>query len=148
MGSAARFRPHPGALGAWMGVHAVVWTVVALAVGMVDFLDSWKAMLLGGWIGLSHALLQWATTSVVVCDGVLVTRNFGWVQRVPVSEIEVVQRIRHRRFSGVALRLRDGEEVALAAPLSSVLAPNPEFEEELNRLCASIAFGDVRGSDV
>jgi hypothetical protein len=127
----------------WVGLHSILWTVVAVLVGLVDVLDCWKAMLLGAWIGLTHALLQWMTTSVVVADGVLVSRSFGWVQRVPVEQIEVVQRVRFRRYSGVAVRLRDGEEVTLAAPLSSVLAPNPEFEEDLNRLCASIAFGDV-----
>src|SRR5262245_35797220 len=119
MRTPARFRPNPGALGAWVGLHAVVWTVLGLTVGLVDFLSCWKAMLLGAWIGLCHALLQWATTSVVIADGVLVSRNFGWVQRVPVDEIEVVQRVRYRRFSGVALKLRDGEELTLAAPFSS-----------------------------
>lgn len=128
-----------------MGAHAVVWTVIALALGFVDFLDSWKVVLLGAWIGVAHAVLQWATTSVIVVDGVLVSRNFGWVQRVPIDEIELVQRVRLRRWSGVMLQLRSGQEVTLAAPLSSVLAPNPHFEEDLNRLCASIAFGEVNG---
>ena len=145
MGPVTRFRAHPGALAAWMGAHAVVWTIVALALGLVDFLDSWKVVLLGAWIGVAHAVLQWATTSVVVVDGVLVSRNFGWVQRVPIDEIELVQRVRHCRWSGVMLQLRSGQEVTLAAPLSSVLAPNPHFEEDLNRLCASIAFGEVNG---
>jgi len=139
-----RFRAHPGAILAWVGGHAILWTIVALALGLVDFLDSWKVVALGAWIGVCHALLQWCTTSVVVAGGVLVSRNFGWVQRVPIDEIELVQRVRQRRWSGVALQLRNGDSVTLAAPLSSVLAPNPHFEEDLNRLCASIAFGDVQ----
>lgn len=143
MGRGTRFRAHPGALGAWVGAHAVLWTVIGLSFGFVDFLDSWKLVVLGAWIGLCHAALQWVTTSVIVGDGVLVSRNFGWVQRVPIDEIELVQRVRHRRWSGVTLQLRNGDEVTLAAPLSSVLAPNPHFEEDLNRLCASIAFGEV-----
>lgn len=143
MGQVTRFRAHPGAIAAWMGAHAVVWTAVAVVLGMVSFLDSWKVIVLGAWIGFVHALLQWTTTSVVVVDGIIVSRNFGWVRRVPIDEIELVQRVRHRRWSGVSLQLRNGDEVTLAAPLSSVLAPNPHFEEDLNRLCASIAFGDV-----
>jgi len=142
-----RFRPHPGAVAAWMGGHAVVWTTVALVTGLVSFVDSWKIVLLGAWIGFVHALLQWWTTSVVIGGGVLVSRNFGWVRRIPVDEIEIVQRVRHRRWSGVALQLRNGDEVTLAAPLSSVLAPNPHFEEDLHRLCASIAFGDIDEGD-
>ena len=126
-----------------MGAHAIVWTSIAVVVGFVSFVDSWKVILLGAWIGFAHALLQWMTTSVVVVDGMLVSRNFGWVQRVPIEQIELVQRVRHRRWSGVSLQLRNGAEVTLAAPLSSVLAPNPHFEEDLNRLCASIAFGEA-----
>lgn len=138
-----RFRAHPGALVAWIGGHALLWTTIGLAFGLVDYLQSWKMVLLGAWLGLCHAALQWWTTSVHVSGGVLVSRNFGWVQRVSIDEIELVQRVRHRRWSGVTLQLRSGEEITLAAPLSSVLAPNPNFDEDLNRLCASIAFGEV-----
>ncbi|MFN8051915.1 MAG: hypothetical protein U0Q22_10785 [Acidimicrobiales bacterium] len=141
MRSVARFRAHPGAVGAWVGAHAVVWTVVGLVGGLVPFTEVWKAVAIGAFIGLAHAILQWSTTSVMIAEGVLVSRNFGWVRRVEVDQIEVVQRVCHRRWSGVSVRLRGGDEVVLAAPLSSVLAPNPVFEEELRRLCANIAFG-------
>lgn len=143
MAQVTRFRANPGAIAGWIGAHALLWTALGLAFGFVSFLESWKVILLGAWIGFTHAVLQWTTTSVVVGDGIVISRNFGWVQRVPIDEIELVQRVRHRRWSGVALKLRNGEEVMLAAPLSSVLAPNPHFEEDLNRLCASIAFGEV-----
>lgn len=147
MGRVTRFRPHGGAIAAWVGAHAVLWTMVGLGAGLVDFLDSWRAVLFGAWVGLCHALLQWWTTSVVVADGVLVTRNLGWVRRVRIDDIELVQRVRDHRWSGVALRLRNGDEVVLAAPVSSVLAPNPNFDEDLHRLCATIAFGDVADVD-
>lgn len=142
MSPTARFRPHPGAAVAWVAAHSVTWTVLGLIVGIVAFTEAWKLVVFGAWIGMCHAALQWWTTCVTVSNGELVSRNFGWVTRVPVDEIEVVQRVTHRKWSGVALRMRDGEEVTLAAPLSSVLAPNPTFEEDLRRLCATIAFGD------
>lgn len=142
MRSVTRFRPHPGAAAAWVAAHSAAWTVLGLVAGIVAFTEVWKLVVFGAWIGCCHAAIQWWTTSVTVSGGQLVSRNFGWVTTVAVDEIEVVQRVTHRKWSGVALRMRDGEEVTLAAPLSSVLAPNPTFEEDLRRLCATIAFGD------
>ena len=126
----------------WGVAHGALWALLALVLGFVEFVDVWKAVAFGAVIGIGHSVLQWSTTSLSVEDGTLVSRNFTWVRRVPISEIELVQRARHRRWSGVVVRLRDGDEIVLAAPVSSVMNPNPEFDEELRRLCASIVLGD------
>ena len=142
MARAVRFRTNPAAVVMWGVAHAALWSFLAVAFGLVDFLDAWRAALLGGFVGIGHSTLQWSTTSLSVVDGTLVSRNFTWVQRVRINEIEVIQRARHRRWSGVIVRTRDGQEVVLAAPVSSVLSPNPQFDEEVHRLCANIALGD------
>lgn len=147
MAPAVRFRTNPAAVVMWGVAHAAVWSFLAVAFGLVDFLDSWKAALLGAFVGLGHSMLQWSTTTLSVVDGTLVSRNFTWVQRIRINEIEVIQRARHRRWSGVIVRLRDGQEVVLAAPISSVLSPNPQFDEEVHRLCANIALGETVYND-
>ena len=136
------FRTHPGASAAWVAGYAVLCTALALGLGLVDFLDSWKAVVFGAWIGLCQAAFHWWMFRVVVSDGELVSRHWGWVEHVPIEDIELVRRVRYRRRSGVAVKLRTGEEIMLSAPVSSVFAPNPDFDEELNRLCATLALGE------
>ncbi|NLA36408.1 MAG: hypothetical protein GX868_12110 [Actinobacteria bacterium] len=136
------FRTNPGPVLMWTLIHAALWSFGGVAFGFVDFVDAWKASLFGAGVGLTQALLQWFTTSVSVQGSTIVSRNLGWTQRVPIDQIEVIQRARHRRWSGVIVKLRDGQEVVLAAPTSSVFSPNPHFDEEVHRLCANIALGD------
>lgn len=142
MARPARFRTNPGPVVMWTLAHAALWSFFGVALGFVDFIDGWRAALFGAAVGLAHSLLQWFATSVSVDGSTIVSRNLGWTQRVPIDQIEVIQRARHRRWSGVIVTLRDGQEVVLAAPTSSVFSPNPHFDEEVHRLCANIALGE------
>lgn len=141
------FRVHRGALLPCLVVHVAGWTAFGLLFGIVDFLDTWQAVLVGVVAGLTHATAQWVLTSVSIDSGMIVSRNFVWVRQVRIDEIETVHRLRRRGWSGVSIRLVDGEDLVLAAPTSAVLAPNPDFAEDLGRLCAAIALsGDVSPS--
>ena len=93
----------------------------------------------GLFSGLLHAALQWATTGVTVADGCITTRNLFWVRHIATSEIEAVHRLRRDRWRGVSVALVDGTEVVLAAPSANAIALNPHFDEDVHRLCATIA---------
>lgn len=126
----------------WAVIHGALWSFLAVVLGLVDFVEAWKAGIVGGAVGAAHATLQWAATSVAIEESRIVSRHVMWIQRVPLNQIEAIQRARHRRWSGVIVRLVDGTEIVLAAPSSSVFAPNPNFDEEVHRLCANIALGE------
>ncbi len=60
----SRFHAYPGALAGWVGLHTVLWTVIGLAFGFAEFTRVWQVMFFGAWVGVVHAVVQWATTSV------------------------------------------------------------------------------------
>ena len=136
------FRMPHSVFALWPLLHALGWGAAAVVTGLASFLQVPYFMLLGATIGLAHATIQWLGTSALVDRGTLVLRNLVWVRRISTAEIETVHRLRRRSWRSVSVTLADGTEIVMPAPVSATLMPNPQFEEDLHRFCAAIAFAD------
>jgi len=134
------FRPPRSTFLILPALHGLCWAAAVVVTGISTF-EGTPPWIFGGlFSGLLHAALQWATTGVTVADGCITTRNLFWVRHIATSEIEAVHRLRRDRWRGVSVAPVDGTEEVLAAPSANAIALNPHFDEDVHRLCATIAL--------
>lgn len=113
----------------------------AVVVTGISTFEGTPPWIFGGlFSGLLHAALQWATTGVTVADGCITTRNLFWVRHIATSEIEAVHRLRRDRWRGVSAGARGRHRGGARCAVGQRDPLNPHFDEDVHRLCATIAL--------